>query len=179
MKRIFNLTIGAGMALILMLLGGCGASQSSSSDADRYLDPSDALVPRETGAVGHLELSDLDRAGFVSFEEYVATHTTGVDIDEFGNLVIRGRSTEKGFNKPLILFDGIEVHDTSTIDPFDIATIDVIKDGTSSIYGMRGNGGVIVVTSKAKAAARSDKKSDKKKKNTRVEINSSVSTTLK
>ena len=175
MKRIFNLLCVAGMALILMLPGGCGASQASSSDADRSLDPSDAMIPRETGAVGHLELSDIDRAGYVSFEEYVATHTTGVDIDEFGNLVIRGRSTDLGYSEPLIMYDGIEVHDTSTIDPFDIATIDVIKDGTSAIYGMRGNGGVIVITSKAKAAAQSDKKSNKKKRNTQVEINSKVS----
>ena len=88
-----------------------------------------------------------------------------------GNLVIRGMSTDKGYTKPLILYDGTEVFDTSMIDPYDIASIDVIKDGTSAIYGMRGAGGVIVVTSKAKAARDNAKKSDYAPKKGQVEIN--------
>jgi len=177
MKRIFNLLCVAGMALLLTLLSGCGASQASSSG--EYLDATDAMIPRETGSIGHIEVSETDRVGYTSFEDYVASHAAGVDVDEFGNLVIRGRSTDKGYAKPLILYDGVEVFDTSVIDPFDIASIDVIKDGTSAIYGMRGSGGVIVVTSKAKAAARSNKDSNKKDKNIQVEVNSKVTKKVK
>ena len=174
MKMIITLII---FAIMMVTLGGCGATQSSAS-SEGPTDVSDLMVDRQTGSVGHIEVSDLDRAGYTSFEEYVASHTAGVDIDEFGNLVIRGMSVDKGYAKPLILYDGNEVFDTSTINPNDIASIDVIKDAASTaIYGMRGASGVIVVTSKAKAA-RSDKSSDKKD-NVKVEINSKVSTKLK
>ena len=167
MKQIITLTF---FAIIVSMMGGCGASQSSSS-SERYVDASDAMIARETGAISHVDVSDTDRASYTSFEEYVVTHTTGVTLDEFGNLVIRGMSTDKGYTKPLILYDGTEVFDTSMIDPYDIASIDVIKDGTSAIYGMRGAGGVIVVTSKAKAARDNAKKSDYAPKKGQVEIN--------
>lgn len=71
------------------------------------------------------------------------------------------------------MYDGVETYDTSMINPYDIATIEVIKDGTASIYGMRGNGGVIIVTSKAKAN-RAKEKTDEEKP-VQVEINSKVS----
>lgn len=172
MKRFYRLALGGCMALVLLLAGGCGATQPSSS-SDNTLDPADAMVPRETGAIGRIEVTDVDRAGYTTFEEYVASHTAGVDLDNFGNLVIRGRSTKKGYSKPLIVYDGVETYDTSMINPYDIATIEVIKDGTASIYGMRGNGGVIIVTSKAKAG-RAKEKSDEDKA-VQVEINSKIS----
>lgn len=172
MKQIYKYACWACMALVVLLLGGCGASQPSSS-SDNTLDPTDAMVPRETGAIGRIEVTDTDRAGYTTFEEYVASHTAGVDLDNFGNLVIRGRSTKKGYSKPLIVYDGVETYDTSMINPYDIATIEVIKDGTASIYGMRGNGGVIIVTSKAKAN-RAKEKTDEDKA-VQVEINSKVS----
>lgn len=106
MKRIFKLAFGACMALVMLLAGGCGAAQPSSS-SDNTLDPADAMVPRETGAIGRIEVTDVDRAGYTTFEEYVASHTAGVDLDNFGNLVIRGRSTKKGYSKPLIVYDGV------------------------------------------------------------------------
>lgn len=172
MKQIYKYACWAGMALVMLLAGGCGAAQPSSS-SDNTLDPTDAMVPRETGAIGRIEVTDVDRAGYTTFEEYVASHTAGVDLDNFGNLVIRGRSTKKGYSKPLIVYDGVETYDTSMINPYDIATIEVIKDGTASIYGMRGNGGVIIVTSKAKAG-RAKEKSDEDKA-VQVEINSKIS----
>ncbi len=165
MKQINILTIVA----LLFMLGGCGASQSTASSGGPT-DLSDAMIARETGSVSHIEVTDMDRAGYTSFEEYVASHTAGVDIDEFGNLVIRGMSVDRGYAKPLILYDGNEVFDTSMINPNDIASIDVIKDAASTaIYGMRGTSGVIIVTSKAKQAA------EQNNKDTKVEVNAKVS----
>ena len=171
MKRIYRLAFGTGMALMLLLAGGCGASQSTSS-TDNTLDPSDAMIARETGSIGRIDVSDTDRAGYTTFEDFVASRTAGVDVDEFGRLVIRGRSTDKGYTPPLIIYDGVEVYDTRMINPYDIATVEVIKDGTASIYGMRGNGGVIVVTSKAKAD-RAKEQTDGDK-SVQVEVNSKV-----
>jgi len=62
---------------------------------------------------------------------------------------IRGLSTF-GDNDPLILVDGI-VYDSeglNALNPQDIASIDVLKDGTAGIYGVRAANGVIVIETK-------------------------------
>ena len=41
--------------------------------------------------------------------------------------------------------DGVEVTDLSTIDPAYVKSVDVIKDGSSAIYGMQGANGVIII----------------------------------
>ena len=54
--------------------------------------------------------------------------------------------------------DGVEVSDTSAINPNDIYSVDVLKDAAStSIYGIRGSNGVIVITTKG---AQNAKKKD-------------------
>ena len=41
--------------------------------------------------------------------------------------------------------DGVEVTDLSSIDPMFVKSVDVIKDGSSVIYGMQGANGVIII----------------------------------
>ena len=50
---------------------------------------------------------------------------------------------------PLIVIDGIVGGDLSNVDPNDIESINVLKDGSASaIYGTRGSSGVILVQTK-------------------------------
>ncbi len=61
---------------------------------------------------------------------------------------IRGGSSINGSNSPLVLVDGVE-RDFSSINPNDIASIDVLKDAASSaIYGAKASNGIILVTTK-------------------------------
>jgi len=54
----------------------------------------------------------------------------------------------RGFqNGPLIIVDGIETN-FSRIDPNDIESVSVLKDGSASIYGARAGNGVLLVTTK-------------------------------
>ncbi|GJM64404.1 TonB-dependent receptor [Persicobacter diffluens] len=53
----------------------------------------------------------------------------------------------RGFGKPLILVDGVE-GDFSRIEPNDIESISVLKDGAAAIYGARAGNGVVLVTTK-------------------------------
>ena len=39
----------------------------------------------------------------------------------------------------------METTDLSGINPADVQSVDVIKDGTSAIYGMQGSNGVIII----------------------------------
>ena len=62
---------------------------------------------------------------------------------------LRGLSTIGAGTSPLVVVDGQIGADLNSIDPNDIQSIDVLKDGSSAaIYGTRGSAGVIIVTTK-------------------------------
>ncbi|MBV9961044.1 MAG: SusC/RagA family TonB-linked outer membrane protein [Parafilimonas sp.] len=62
---------------------------------------------------------------------------------------LRGPSTLGSNSQPLIVIDGVPGGNLQSIAPNDIASIDVLKDGSAaSIYGSRATGGVIIVTTK-------------------------------
>lgn len=65
-------------------------------------------------------------------------------------LTIRGISTLEGQSNPLIIVDGFPYNDDlSTINPYDIENITLLKDAASaSIYGAKSANGVIVITTK-------------------------------
>lgn len=89
-------------------------------------------------------------------------------------IVIRGIGTNSNQTQPLFLVDGIQSDNVSYLEPKDVYSIDIIKDGTSAIYGMQGANGVISITTKsaveaakreaeARKAAKAAKRNSKKK----------------
>jgi len=61
---------------------------------------------------------------------------------------LRGINSINGSASPLILIDGIP-GELNTVAPEDIESVDVLKDGSAAaIYGTRGTGGVILVTTR-------------------------------
>ena len=67
------------------------------------------------------------------------------------NIQIRGFSTlDKGTGtSPLFIVDGVPVSNIDNISPDEIASMDVLKDGSAAaIYGTRGTNGVIIITTK-------------------------------
>ena len=67
------------------------------------------------------------------------------------NVQIRGFSTlDKGAGtSPLYIVDGVPVSNIDNISPEEIASMDVLKDGSAAaIYGTRGTNGVIIITTK-------------------------------
>ncbi len=67
------------------------------------------------------------------------------------NVQIRGFSTlDKGAGtSPLYIVDGVPVSSIDNISPDEIASMDVLKDGSAAaIYGTRGTNGVIIITTK-------------------------------
>jgi TonB-dependent starch-binding outer membrane protein SusC len=62
---------------------------------------------------------------------------------------LRGVSTIGANVQPLIVVDGIPDMDLSLIDPNDIESVDVLKDGSAAaIYGASASSGVILITTK-------------------------------
>ncbi|WP_211290007.1 TonB-dependent receptor plug domain-containing protein [Mucilaginibacter auburnensis] len=79
----------------------------------------------------------------------VVNQRNGVPGSEDLNIVIRGASTF-GNNNPLVVVDGVPrgTGGLSSLNPQDIESITVLKDGSAAIYGARAGNGVILVTTK-------------------------------
>ncbi len=66
------------------------------------------------------------------------------------SILVRGAGSITGDNSPLYIVDGMSVSSISDISTADIASIDVLKDASSTaIYGARGANGVVIVTTKS------------------------------
>ena len=136
------------LAACVMAVSACG-SQKSAASSYEHVSKSDGYMDSETASIDRIEISDTDKVSYRSVEDYLQTKVAGIEISPSGGIVIRGMGTINGTSQPLILYDGSEVIDTSTINPSDIHSVDVIKDGSTAAYGMRGANGVILITSKA------------------------------
>ncbi|SDE47894.1 TonB-linked outer membrane protein, SusC/RagA family [Mucilaginibacter pineti] len=54
----------------------------------------------------------------------------------------------RGFGQPLVVIDGIPRDNITRLDPNDIESVSVLKDGSAAVYGVRAANGVILVTTK-------------------------------
>lgn len=63
-------------------------------------------------------------------------------------ITIRGVSTNSDQTQPLFVVDGIITDNVTYLQPEDIYSVEVLKDATSSIYGMQGQNGVIIFRTK-------------------------------
>ena len=89
-------------------------------------------------------------------EELFVGRFPGVQVYQMpGGLAvrIRGQSSVLGSNEPLYVVDGVPLEPSPngllTINPSDIAKIQVLKDiSSTAIYGVRGANGVILITTK-------------------------------
>lgn len=80
----------------------------------------------------------------------VQVTTTEGSPDAEIKIRVRGGGSITQSNDPLYIVDGFPVNSISDIAPTDIASIDVLKDASSTaIYGSRGANGVIIVTTKS------------------------------
>ncbi|MBE0679777.1 MAG: TonB-dependent receptor plug domain-containing protein, partial [Bacteroidales bacterium] len=74
---------------------------------------------------------------------------TGVQIIN-GEVIIRNSNSFASGNAALLIVDGREVDNYSfgSILPNDIARINVLKDASAAVYGVRGGNGVVIVETK-------------------------------
>ncbi len=77
-------------------------------------------------------------------------------------IYIRGIGTISDVTQPLFIVDGVEMQDISYLLPSDVSSVEVIKDGSASIYGAQSANGVIMITTKM-AKARADAEAAAKK----------------
>ncbi|MBC9928974.1 SusC/RagA family TonB-linked outer membrane protein [Chitinophaga qingshengii] len=134
-----------------------------------------------TGSVASIRADEIAQSKVTSIQEAIQGKLAGVQISSVSgepgsamNISIRGANTIYGGASPLFVIDGIpydansnEVAGASigngtasnplaTLNPADIASVDVLKDASATaIYGSRGANGVVIITTKSGKAGQS------------------------
>ncbi len=79
----------------------------------------------------------------------LSIYNRGGDPNSSAVIRLRGISTVGSNVQPLVVIDGVLGASLDNVDPNDIESINVLKDGSAAaIYGSRGSSGVILVTTK-------------------------------
>ncbi len=88
---------------------------------------------------------------YSNIADYIQGRVPGVMVQRNGEscrYIIRGISTNSDATDPLLMVDGVEVDNFDNILPSQVESVEVIKDGSASIYGIRGANGVIMITTR-------------------------------
>ncbi len=109
-----------------------------------------------TGAVSRVNSEQLAAISTSDLGSALQGNVPGVSVQASSgepgaesNIQIRGISSINGGNGPLYVVDGIPQSGNPGLSNNEIASIDILKDAASaSIYGTRGAGGVILITTK-------------------------------
>ncbi|WP_301384966.1 carboxypeptidase-like regulatory domain-containing protein, partial [uncultured Duncaniella sp.] len=110
-----------------------------------------------TSAISHISEKDFLTVSSLDPSMMIQGKVPGVSITNTGagdpnnqaSIQIRGVSSRSAGLGPLIVIDGVPGGNLTNINPNDIASFDILKDGAASaIYGTRGSNGVILVTTK-------------------------------
>lgn len=109
-----------------------------------------------TGAVASLKGDQLVDRPVPNVSQALEGKIAGVDVNINSNapgqaakVRVRGIGSINSSLDPLYVVDGVSGVDINTINPHEIASLEVLKDASSTaIYGARGANGVIMVTTK-------------------------------
>lgn len=117
-----------------------------------------------TGSVSSVKGENLTRIQTPNIGQALIGQTPGVLITSPSGegpgsdpkIIIRGENSINGNNDPLWVIDGFTgAGGANTVNPEDIESIEILKDASATaIYGSRGAGGVIIVTTKKGARNR-------------------------
>lgn len=109
-----------------------------------------------TAAISKVENTNLDQFPAGRPETALVGRMAGVNISTTRNnpgeapvIRVRGAGSISASNDPLVVIDGFPGGSLANISMNDVESIEVLKDASSAaIYGSRGSGGVIIVTTK-------------------------------
>ena len=109
-----------------------------------------------TGSVSSVKGEDLIRLPTQRVDQALQGRAAGVSVQNTdgepgGNVTIRirGGNSAMGGNNALVVIDGMQGGNLSTLNPNDVESVEVLKDASATaIYGARGANGVILITTK-------------------------------
>ncbi len=109
-----------------------------------------------TGAISRVEMETVQPVATQRVDQMLQGRASGVlvlntDGSPGGNTTIRirGMNSIQGGNAALIVVDGFQGGDLTSLNPGDIASIEILKDASATaIYGAQGANGVILIETK-------------------------------
>lgn len=124
--------------------------KSFESVVDRgYMDAGDLKF-----AVNELLAENNNFSEYTTIFTLITSRFSGVEVrtDNFGNgiVIIRGPSSFLNDPGALYVVNGVVVPSIQEISPADVASIEIVKDGGATIYGIRGANGAVVIKTKSK-----------------------------
>ena len=141
----------AGSALLAVLASGCSSGGGGSPQTT-------APTPEVSKAGQTVTAKDVENTPTGSVEKTLEGRFPGVVLLKTPSggisIRVRGAASINGQNAPLYVIDGTPVEpgpdgDLPGLNPYDIESIKVLKDAASTtMYGVRGGNGVIVIKTK-------------------------------
>lgn len=109
-----------------------------------------------TGAISSVDEEQMMKIPTADIAQMLVGRVAGLEVvsatgrpGEFSDIRIRGTRSLSGGNNPLYVVDGVPVEDINFLNPADIASLEVLKDASSTaIYGARAANGVVLITTK-------------------------------
>lgn len=108
-----------------------------------------------TGSVASITADQIAKVPVTTLDQALQGRAPGVQVTNNdgapgGGVQVQIRGVGSlGYNDPLYVVDGYPLTNITSINPADIATIDILKDASAtSIYGNRAANGVVMITTK-------------------------------
>ncbi|WP_051691683.1 SusC/RagA family TonB-linked outer membrane protein [Pedobacter borealis] len=115
-----------------------------------------------TGAVSSVGLTNVEKTPVFGTAQLLQGQVSGVQVTQTNSqpgaafsVRVRGTNSINFSSDPLYVVDGFAGADITALNPNDIASIDILKDASSTaIYGNRGANGVVIITTKSGSAGK-------------------------
>lgn len=116
-----------------------------------------------TSAIVSLKPDDFNKGNIMDPLGLMQGKVAGLNIINAGGgdpnaemqIQLRGLTSLSGGTRPLVIIDGVLGGDLNSVNIEEIASIDVLKDGSAAaIYGTRGTNGVIIISTKKAASGK-------------------------
>lgn len=145
-SNVIDIALSAGQALEEIVVTGYGTAKAREV----------------TSAISSVKAEDFNKGQVNDPIQLIQGKVAGLSISQAGGdpngsatVRLRGLSSVGASTQPLVVIDGVISASLQSVDPNDIASIDVLKDGSAAaIYGSRASAGVIIITTKKGTAGK-------------------------
>lgn len=100
-----------------------------------------------TTEISKIDATEKRYASYRSVNELIEREVSGVKVTNSG-IIIQDSKNLQGSIPALLILDGVYVDSYSGISPTVVKSVEVLKGTSAAMYGSRGYGGVVIVTTK-------------------------------
>ncbi|MCG2590449.1 SusC/RagA family TonB-linked outer membrane protein [Rhodohalobacter sulfatireducens] len=102
-----------------------------------------------TGSISTINSEEIDNVPVANLGQSLAGKATGLFVKENTGKPGSAPSINiRNFGNPLVIVDGVEQANFTSIDPSEVQSFSVLKDASAAIYGSKAGNGVILITTK-------------------------------